>query len=134
MAHHQRLNPSGLFDAAPLGYHQLQISTGTRLIHIAGQAALDATATPVAPGDFAGQMAMCFHNLRIALAAAGATPADVCSLRVYVLTSVLDEVPLLSAALKDTFGAAGTPPATLVGVAALAMPDLLIEIEATAIT
>jgi enamine deaminase RidA (YjgF/YER057c/UK114 family) len=133
MATHHRLNPPGLFDPTPLAYHQVQISAGTRFIHVAGQAAIGQDMAPVGEGDFAAQMAASFGNLRVALTAAGATPQDVCSLRIYVVTGQLDQTPVLIEGLRNFFGSDATPPATLIGVAALALPALMIEIEATAI-
>lgn len=132
MAQHQRINPSGLFDAEMLAYHHVQVSEGTRIVHIAGQVSCDAALNLVGEGDFAAQVDQVFHNLSIAVAAAGATPADVAILRIYVVDFHADHVPPLKAALERYFGGAGAP-GTLVGVASLSIPGMMLEIEATAV-
>jgi enamine deaminase RidA (YjgF/YER057c/UK114 family) len=132
MATHERMNPPGLFDAGVMSYSQVMRSRGATFIQVAGQAALGTDLQVLAPGDFAGQVAAALANLRIALAAAGATPADVNLVRIYVVGHRADYVAVLQGALRGFFGDT-LPPGTLVGVAALAMPELLVEIEATAI-
>jgi enamine deaminase RidA (YjgF/YER057c/UK114 family) len=133
MATHERLNPPGLFDSHSLGYHQLQVSTGQRIIHFAGQAALDTEANIVGAGDFRTQMATCLANIDIGCRAAGISRTDIASLRLYVVDHHEGLVPIMIELLTGFFGADATPPATLVGVARLAMPDLLVELEAVAI-
>jgi enamine deaminase RidA (YjgF/YER057c/UK114 family) len=134
VAEHRRLNPAGLFDGRMLGFHQIQVSQGNKIIHIAGQAALDGEARPLFPGDFAAQMAHALASLDIALRAAGAARGDVAMLRLYVVDHGSERVAPIVDLLTGFFGADATPPATLVGVSALAMPELLVEIEAVAIT
>ena len=133
MATHERLNPSGLFDAGVLAYTQVMKSRGETIVHIAGQAALSASLEVIGANDFEAQTRACFENLGIALQGAGATPTDVASLRIYVVGHRAEYVPILKEALLGFFGADALPPGTLVGVASLAMPELLIEIEATAV-
>jgi enamine deaminase RidA (YjgF/YER057c/UK114 family) len=132
VATHDRLNPPTLFDARLLAYSQVMKSTGGTFIQIAGQAALDRNLALVGEGDFAAQARQCFENLGHALDAAGAMPADVNSIRIYVVDMRPDYVPVLKQALEEFFGEA-LPPGTLVGVASLSMPGLLIEVEATAV-
>lgn len=133
MADHIRLNPSGLFDSSSWGFHQIQISSGKRIVHFAGQAALDANAQIVGPGDFRSQMATCLANIDIACTAAGVSRSDIASLRLYVVDHNTDFTPVMIEQLSGFFGPDSTPPATLVGVARLGMPEMMIEIEAVAI-
>ena len=74
------------------------------------------------------------ENLKTALAAAGATFNDV----VKITTFIVDYVPEHRAIVGEVRGrylSADNPPAsTLVGISALAGPEWLIEIEATAVT
>jgi enamine deaminase RidA (YjgF/YER057c/UK114 family) len=133
MADHIRLNPPGLFDSSGWGFHQIQISKGQRIVHFAGQAALDANAVIVGVGDFRMQMATCLSNMDLACRAAGVTRTDIASLRLYVVDHNADFTPVMIELLTDFFGVDATPPATLVGVARLGMPDMIIEIEAVAI-
>jgi enamine deaminase RidA (YjgF/YER057c/UK114 family) len=133
MADHIRLNPSGLFDSKSWGFHQIQISSGQRIVHFAGQAALNANAEIVGPGDFRTQMAICLANVDIACTAAGVSRTDIASLRLYVVDHNPDLTPVMIELLGAFFGPEATPPATLVGVARLGMPEMMIEIEAVAI-
>jgi enamine deaminase RidA (YjgF/YER057c/UK114 family) len=133
MATIRRINPPTLFDASRLSYSQVTISQGSTLIHVAGQAALDRDLQLVGAGDFPAQTRAAFDNLRHALAAAGAGPEDVVALRIYVVGLGPDCIAPVQQALEDFFPADAKPPGTLLGVAALAMPGLLIEVEASAV-
>jgi enamine deaminase RidA (YjgF/YER057c/UK114 family) len=133
MATIQRINPPTLFDASRLSYSQVAISQGSTLIHLAGQAALDTGLNVVGAGDFALQTRTAFHNLRLALAAAGARPEHVVALRIYVVGLGPECIAPVQQALESFFPADAKPPGTLIGVAALAMPDLRIEVEASAV-
>ena len=127
----ERLAPAGLFK--PAAYTQVVVARGRRLVFIAGQVSIDAQGTLVAPGDFAGQVRQVFANLRIALEGAGATPADVTKITIYVVDYKPELRPLLGEARSAVFGAAALPASTLVGVQALAEPGFLIEVEAIAV-
>lgn len=71
-------------------------------------------------------------NLRRALAAAGATPADVVSVRAFIVGMDEHSGEAVFPPVLAMFG--GTAPAvTAVGVTTLAAPDLLVEIEAIAV-
>jgi enamine deaminase RidA (YjgF/YER057c/UK114 family) len=133
MATIQRINPPTLFDASRLSYSQVAISQGSTLIHLAGQAALDTGLNVVGAGDFALQTRTAFDNLRLALAAAGARPEHVVALRIYVVGLGPECIAPVQQALESFFPADAKPPGTLIGVAALAMPDLRIEVEASAV-
>jgi len=102
-----------------------------RWVATAGQVALDDTGQLVGPNDPQEQARQVFANLGRALAAAGASFADVIKLNYYVT-----DITMLPAvrAIRDEYVDAARPPAsTAVQVYALAMPGLVIEIEAWAI-
>jgi enamine deaminase RidA (YjgF/YER057c/UK114 family) len=76
----ERLNPSGL--APPAGFSHAVVATGSRIVFLAGQTALDAG------GEITGdtlpeQFAKALDNLLAALRAAGGTPADLARVTVY---------------------------------------------------
>jgi enamine deaminase RidA (YjgF/YER057c/UK114 family) len=127
--------PSPLFDspeglALPPGYsHVVSIPAG-RLVWTSGQIATDADGEIVAVGDWEGQARVVFENLTRALGAAGAGWSDVVKLTYFVVdTSGLATIR----AVRDEFVDRGRPPtSTLVQVAGLAYPDLLLEVEAVA--
>ena len=124
--HHQA--PEGM--SPGLGYSHAVASSG-RIVAIAGQVALDAEGNLVGPGDPAAQAEQIFQNLRLALASAGATFADVVKLG-YFLT----DVAFLPAVreVRDRYIDTERPPAsTAVQVTALPRPEFLLEIEAWAV-
>ena len=77
------------------------------------------------------QLALALDNLETVLAAAGMTPANLKKLNVYVtdMDAALENYDVLGAKLSR-FGA--TPPMSLLGISRLAMPSLMVEIDATA--
>jgi len=127
----ERLTPEGLFK--PAGYNQVVTATGRRLVFISGQVAMDAEGKLVAQDDFAGQARQVFANLRTALRGAGATPADVTKLTIYVVGYTAELRAVLADARAAVFRAAELPASTLVGVQALAVPGYLLEVEAIAV-
>ncbi len=95
---------------------------------------IDGGGNVVGAGDLGAQTEQVMKNLDTALAAAGASFDDV----VKITTFVVDYQPEHRAVLSEVRGrylSKENPPAsTLLGVSALAGPEWLIEIEATAVT
>ncbi|MFI7679688.1 RidA family protein [Actinophytocola sp. NPDC049390] len=115
----------------PNGYsHVATVGPGSRLVWTSGQVPVAADGTAAPAGDWAAQTRQAMHNVGAALAAAGATWHDVVKLTFYVVdTSELATVR----AVRDEFVDVERPPtSSLVQVAGLFRPDLLIEIEAVA--
>ncbi|SER17235.1 Enamine deaminase RidA, house cleaning of reactive enamine intermediates, YjgF/YER057c/UK114 family [Lentzea xinjiangensis] len=123
------INPAGLPEVDV--YHQVAVATGTKTIYVAGQVAWDAEP------DLAVQVEQAYVNVHTALEAAGATFDDLVKVTVYVVDWTPDKMPQLldgiARAAKRT-GRTPVPPATLIGVAALDVPEHLVEIEAVAVT
>jgi len=115
-------------------YSQVAVGTGARTIHIAGQVGSDEQGQ-VVPGGLAAQAERALLNVALALDAAGAMPADLAKLTIYVAGWSPDQFPELGAGLAATQQARRLPavPVTLIGVASLFQPDHLVEIEAVAI-
>ena len=74
-----------------------------------------------------------FHNVQLALTAAGATFRDVVKTSLYVVGLQPEQVPIIRAIRGRYVSAEHPPVSTLVGVSALVGPDWLIEIEAVAV-
>ena len=129
----QLVNPSTLFSSVPLGFSQAVVADGKRTIYCAGQTAWDKDMNFVGVGDFAAQVKKSLDNVRLALEAAGATPQDVVRCNSYVVDHGPEKIEPLVTALAEFFGESHLPSATLLGVACLAMPEFLIEIEVTAV-
>ena len=114
-------------------FSQVVAASGKRTIYTAGQVSIDERGALVGPGDLAAQTAQVMRNVGLALAAAGASYADVVKITTYVVNYEPEDRAIVGMA-RAPFFANGTPPAsTLVGVAALALPEWLVEIEAIAI-
>ncbi|MEV6360033.1 RidA family protein [Nocardia asteroides] len=91
---------------------------------------------PVGTGDFAAQVEQAYLNIGTALAAIGGSFDDVAKLTIYVVDWGPDKYPLLGEGVARAAAKLGVDPVkpiTLVGVAALGEPDLLVEVEATAV-
>ena len=108
------------------------ISGVQRVLMCAGQTSVDADGAALHPGDMGAQFMQAIDNLETVLKEAGLTLANVMRLNYYVT----DVDAFLAAAEGGDrrLGEAGCRPAsTLLGVTRLAFPELLIEIEATAV-
>jgi enamine deaminase RidA (YjgF/YER057c/UK114 family) len=127
----ERINPEGL--TTPTAYTHVIVATGSRLVFIASQEPEDAQGNLVGPGDLAAQARQVFANLGHALAAAGARPEQVAKITIYVVHHQPENLPVIEEARVALFGD-HKPADTLVGVATLARPEYLIEVDAVAVT
>jgi enamine deaminase RidA (YjgF/YER057c/UK114 family) len=120
------INPPGL--TRPTGYTHVVVSADGRTAYVAGQVAFDSAGQVVGAGDFQAQAERVFANLRVALASVGASFGNVLKTTTYITDAKN------IAALRDVraryLDAAHPPANTLLTVAALARPELLLEIEA----
>ena len=114
-------------------FNQAELVEGAgKVLFCSGQTSVDADGGPQHPGDMAAQISLAVDNLEAVLAEAGMSLANVVRLNFY--TTDVDAFLANSAVLGERTGAAGIAPAgTLLGVARLAFPDLMIELEATAV-
>ncbi len=114
----------------PPGFSHAAIVSPGKLVFVSGQVGRDKQGTM--PADFRGQAVGAFANLKLALAAAGAKPADVVKLNYYVVGLNHDKLVALRAVRDQFLGGAHPPASTLAGVQALAQEDIQVEIEAVA--
>ena len=131
----KNMQPEALAAPSRGGYtlysHVVTIEGGRRMIFVAGQLARARDGSTVGKGDMRAQVRQVGENIKAALAAAGATLADVVKTNTYVTD--LDEFFRHLDVRMEYFGAA-LPTSTTVEVRRLAHPDFLVEIEAMAIT
>jgi len=126
-----RIDPPGLLKIPEIV--NVSIATGTRLIHVSGQTAVD-TQGKVVGSNHRDQSLHAFRNVRTALEAAGATLADVAKFNIYVVDYSWEALEAVMTAAKEVFGEPYPLTAnTLVGVASLWLPGLLVEVDAMAI-
>lgn len=130
MTTRQAINPVSW--SVNLGFDQAELIEGfRRQLVCSGQDAVDADGNPQHPGDMAAQLTMALDNVEAILAAADMNLAHVGRLNVY--TTDFDELLRNWAIITDRFGSADGHFATsLLGVAQLPAPGLLVMLEATA--
>jgi enamine deaminase RidA (YjgF/YER057c/UK114 family) len=115
------------------GYVQANdISGAQRTLFLAGQTSVDEEGRPIHPDDMAAQIAQALDNLEAVLREAGAALSDVVRLNLY--TTDVDRLLEAHGTFAGRLAEAECRPAsTLLGVTGLAFPELLVEIEATAV-
>lgn len=128
----ERINPPQLYDSLRFGFSHATLQKQGTTLHLAGQVAWDAQTNVVGAGDVAAQTRQALANLAVVLRSVGCTPADVVRLRTYVVNHTPDKLGPILGEIGAFYGDATPAPNTFIGVAALALPDFLVEIEAVA--
>ncbi len=127
-------NPEGL--PQPEFYRQVAVASGSRTVYLAGQVARTADGAPVGAGDLAAQVEQAYANVGTGLAAVGGSFDDIAKLTLYVVDWNADKLPQLGegvARAAQRLGVDPIKPVTLISVAELGEPDLLIEVDAVAV-
>jgi 2-iminobutanoate/2-iminopropanoate deaminase len=127
------INPRRLFPSLPHGFSQVVIASGRKMVFISGQTAWDARKNIVGGDSVLEQARQALRNLRTAIEAAGGTSEDIVALRIYVVNYQAESGTAVGTALREFFSPENPPASTWIGVSALAVPEFLIEIEATAV-
>lgn len=127
------INPDNLFSSLPNGFSQIVVATGRKMVFISGQTAWDKHKNIVGGDSFLEQARQAFRNLANAMEAAGGTLKDIVALRIYVVDYQAESGKAVGIALREFFSPDNPPASTWIGVSALADPEFLIEIEATAV-
>jgi enamine deaminase RidA (YjgF/YER057c/UK114 family) len=124
----ERIAPHGVHEAR--GYTHVIKTSGRSTVYVSGQVGVKPDGS-VAEG-LEAQARTAFANLRAALGAAGAKPENVAKITTYVVDYSPEKRAAIAGVRGEMWG--DQPPAsTLIGVQALATPQLLIEIEAIAV-
>jgi enamine deaminase RidA (YjgF/YER057c/UK114 family) len=116
------------------GFSQaMDVRGGQRVLYCAGQTSVDAEGTPMHAGDMAAQLNQALNNLETVLGHAGLKLANVVRLNYYTTNvgAFMEAAAAFGARLQN---GGCQPAATLLGVASLFHPDILVEIEATAVS
>jgi enamine deaminase RidA (YjgF/YER057c/UK114 family) len=116
----------------PVGYtHVVEVTAG-RTVYVSGQVALDREGALVGPGDVRAQARQVFENLRTALEAVGASFEQVVKLNFYLVDA--SRMPVVREVRDEYLNPQRLPASTAVEVRRLVRDDLLIEVEAVAVT
>ena len=129
----ERISPADVYELRDAGgrtYPQVIRTTGGAQVHLSGMVALDADGAVIGRGDMAVQAATAYANVGRALAATGATPADVVSCTVFATD--LDTYREFGAPVAAEFFGDARPVSTVVEVSRLADPRYLLEVQAIA--
>jgi enamine deaminase RidA (YjgF/YER057c/UK114 family) len=129
----EHLNPNNLFASLPHGFSQVVIASGKKMVFISGQTAWDTRKNIVGGDSVLEQARQAFRNLETAMEAAGGTLKDIVALRIYIVDYQAESGTVVGTALREFFSQENPPASTWIGVSALAVPEFLIEIEATAV-
>jgi enamine deaminase RidA (YjgF/YER057c/UK114 family) len=110
----------------------IEVTGSERALFCAGQTSSDADGNPLHAGDMRAQLGQALDNLETVLREAGFELSHVVRLNTY--TTDVDAFLEAGEATAARLAAAGCRPcATLLGVARLAFPEFLVELEATAV-
>ena len=127
----QAINPWQWQDKASFS-QAIEVRGGQRTICCSGQTSVDADGKPMYAGDMVKQVNQALDNLETVLKQAGLTLANVVRLNYY--TTDMGAFHSAGSVLGKRLRAAGCKPAsTLLAVAGLFHPDIMLEIEATAV-
>ena len=129
MPERRLVNPPELFP--PPGFSHVAVATGPRLVFVAGQTALGPDFAVIGEGDLAAQTRAAMECVGIALRAADAGWDDVVRRTIYTVAPT--EFEVVARAIEEVTGETAHPPQTIIGVTGLALPQLMIEIEVTAL-
>lgn len=124
-------NPNALPDWSGM-FTQIVVTEkhGLRLVHISGQVGVDQDKNIVGDGSLAAQTRQALENLKVALTHVGVSVNDVVKLTIYVVDYQYEHAAVIREALRAVFPFDQLPALSLIGIAALAEQEFLIEIDA----
>ncbi|HEX6899731.1 MAG TPA: RidA family protein [Thermoanaerobaculia bacterium] len=128
-----RLNPPELFPSERYGFSQIVVAQGRKTAYLSGQVGCDEQLRMVDLHDLGAQARKALENIETAMRAAGGTRDDIVSLRIYIAGESIKNTAAVTEALTGFFHPERLPATSWIGVAALARPEFLIEIEAVAV-
>ena len=116
-----------------MGFHQaVEVSGEARTLYCSGQTSVDENGAPMHAGDMVAQVNLAMDNVEAVLADAGMTLEHVVRLNMY--TTDVDALMGAFEEVGERLGTAGLRQSgTLLGVMRLAFPELMVELEATAV-
>ena len=115
------------------GFTHVVTATAGKTIYVSGQVSVNEKAEVIGKGDLRAQVEHVFANLKIALAAAGATFHDVVKITYFVVDLKPEHVAHVREVRRKYLNMEKPPASTLVGISALVVPEWLIEIELVAV-
>ena len=126
----KRLNPSSLYESTKFGFSHAAIDTANGVAHLAGQVGWNSQYE--VDSDLVAQTRQALANLRVVLEEAGSGVEDILRMRTYIVNNDPEKLGLVLGELMSFYNGVTPAPNTAIGVQSLALPDFLVEIEATA--
>lgn len=127
----REINPTDWLQAFNIN-HGVEVTGGQRVLYLSGQTPNAADGAPMHEGDLVAQFKLAWSNLKDCLAAADMDATNIVRLNMY--TTDVGAFMAAAGELVPIYAADGCKPAcTLLGVAALFEPEVMIELEATAV-
>jgi enamine deaminase RidA (YjgF/YER057c/UK114 family) len=130
----ERFRPDSLTEAR--GFAHVVAATGRRTIITSGQLGVDKNGNLVGDGtDYRAQARQAHLNLYAALDAAGATPADIAKLTIYVVDPSEENMNEAYAGIAEAANGAGarSTATMLMGVTRLGLLGAVYEVDAIAV-
>lgn len=124
------INPEELYDGAGSGMSQATVETELGLVFVSGQVDWNHH-YETTENSAEGQARKALDNLKIALTAAGSSVGQLLQVRVYIRGELGEHMETLAPILSSFLGES-RPDLTGLGVASLASPSILVEVEAVA--
>ncbi len=128
----ERNNPAGVFDSTNKFSQAVRVKSGD-LLFISGQVAFDEEGNIIGKGDLRKQARKAYENLKTILHSYNADFNQVIKLNIYIVNYKSEYLPIFHEIQSQYLNPEHLPASTLLGVQALARPELLIEIEAIAV-
>ena len=127
------VNPPTLLE--PPGFTQvLVVEDAAKIVFVSGQVGIDQAGKLIGAGDLKAQIRQAARNLKAALEAVNASPADIVKINTYIVNYKQADYSAIREARAELFpDGTAFPASTLVGVTSLAVDGLLVEMEAIAI-
>jgi len=126
----REINPTDWLGAFNVN-HGIEVTGAQRVLYLSGQTSNGPDGAPLHPNDLVAQFRTAWSNLKDALTEAGMTPTNIVRLNIY--TTDVPGFMAQAGELVPIFAGDGCKPvSTLLGVAALFDPEIMVELEATA--
>ena len=130
----ERIYPEDLYDTKSIGFAQVVTAQGGKHVFVSGTIAYDKDMNLIGRGDVEAQLRQTLRNIKLSLAAAGATVDDVVRMRIFIVDFKEQYRSFIGKVIREEFRASDKLwTSTLVGVQALALKDLLVEVDVTAV-
>jgi 2-iminobutanoate/2-iminopropanoate deaminase len=113
------------------GYSPAVVTTGGRTVYLAGHGGYSEESGKTYPGDFDAQVRICFERIRAVLAQVGGAVDDIVSMTVFIVD--MKNGDRFTELRRSFFSEGCYPGSALIGIKELAHPEMMLEIQATAV-